>query len=60
MRTTLDKMADQEIGMLTTIIIGNSQTYYFKDLMVTPRGYRGKYDLEKKGGDLGRLAEKNV
>jgi len=58
-RTTLDQMADQEIGMLTTIIIGNSQTYYFKDLMVTPRGYRGKYDLEKKGGDLERLKEKD-
>lgn len=59
-RTTLDKMADQEIGMLTTIIIGNSQTYYFKDLMVTPRGYKSKYDLEKKGGDLTRFTEKTV
>lgn len=58
-RTTLDKMADQEIGMLTTLIIGNSQTYYFKDLMVTPRGYKGKYDLENKGGDLERLKEKD-
>ncbi len=57
-KTTLDKMADQEIGMLTTIIVGNSQTYYFKDLMVTPRGYRGKYDLANKGGDLQRLTEK--
>lgn len=59
-RTTLDQMADQEIGMLTTIIIGNSQTYYFKDLMVTPRGYRKKYDLVNKGGDLERLKEKEV
>jgi precorrin-3B C17-methyltransferase len=57
-RTTLDEMADQEIGMLTTIVVGNTQTYYFKKLMVTPRGYRSKYDLEKKGGDLTRLAEK--
>jgi precorrin-3B C17-methyltransferase len=57
-RTTLDKMADQEIGMLTTILIGNSQTYYFKHLMVTPRGYRGKYDLEKKGGDLSGMKVK--
>lgn len=57
-RTTLDQMADQEIGMLTTIVIGNSQTYYFKHLMVTPRGYRGKYELDKKGGDLTRLTEK--
>lgn len=59
-RTTLDQMADQEIGMLTTIVIGNSQTYYFKHLMVTPRGYRGKYELDKKGGDLTRLTEKPV
>jgi precorrin-3B C17-methyltransferase len=57
-RTTLDQMADQEIGMLTTIIIGNSQTYYFKDIRVTPRGYKGKYDLQRKGGDLERLKEK--
>lgn len=57
-RTTLDKMADQDIGMLTTIVIGNSQTYYFKELMVTPRGYKGKYDLENKGGDLERLKER--
>jgi precorrin-3B methylase len=57
-KTTLDKMADQEIGMLTTIIIGNSQTYYFKDIMVTPRGYKGKYDLQHKGGDLKRLDTK--
>jgi precorrin-3B C17-methyltransferase len=54
-RTTLDRMAEQEIGMLTTIVIGNSQTYYFKHLMVTPRGYRGKYDLETKGGDLAKV-----
>ena len=59
-RTTLDKMAEQEIGMLTTIIIGNSQTYYFKDLMITPRGYTNKYNLETKGGDLERLKEKEV
>jgi len=57
-RTTLDKMAEQEIGMLTTIVIGNTQTYYFKHLMVTPRGYRTKYDLEKKGGDLANLKVK--
>jgi precorrin-3B C17-methyltransferase len=59
-KTTLDEMADQEIGMLTTILIGNSQTYYFKNIMLTPRGYRGKYDLASKGGDLERLKEKNL
>ena len=59
-KTTLDKMADQEIGMLTTIIIGNSHTYYFKDIMLTPRGYQTKYNLETKGGELERLKEKEV
>ena len=43
--TTLDKMLDCEIGMQSTVIIGNSQTYTWKDLMITPRGYRDKYQL---------------
>ncbi len=43
--TTLDKMLDQEIGMQSTVIIGNSQTYTWNDLMITPRGYSGKYSL---------------
>lgn len=59
-RTRLDRMAEEDIGMLTTIIIGNSQTYYFKDIMLTPRGYKGKYNLQQKGGDLERLIEKSV
>lgn len=43
--TTLAKMLESEIGMQSTVIIGNSQTYTWNDLMVTPRGYRGKYQL---------------
>jgi len=43
--TTLDKMLDQEIGMLTTIVIGNSTTRVYADKMVTPRGYQKKYQL---------------
>jgi precorrin-3B C17-methyltransferase len=50
--TTLDKMVDHEIGMLTTILIGNGSTHWFKNLMVTPRGYKSKYDVKNKGGDL--------
>lgn len=42
--TTLDKMAEAEIGMLSTVLIGNSNTYVRAGLMVTPRGYAGKYD----------------
>ncbi len=41
--TTLDKMADAEIGMLTTVLIGNSNTFVRNGLMVTPRGYANKY-----------------
>jgi precorrin-2 C(20)-methyltransferase len=44
--TTLDDMLNHEIGMLTTVIIGNSRTFTFEGLMVTPRGYQTKYELE--------------
>ncbi len=44
--TTLEKMLDHEIGMLTTILIGNAATFTYEGLMVTPRGYTHKYDLE--------------
>ena len=43
--TTLDDMLASEITMQSTVIIGNSQTYTWNDLIITPRGYRGKYDL---------------
>jgi len=40
----LDQMRDCKIGMLTTVLIGNSSSYMQKGLMVTPRGYANKYD----------------
>jgi precorrin-3B C17-methyltransferase len=57
---TLDAMADCDIGMLTTVLIGNSSTFMKDGLMVTPRGYENKYqgitggliDGEKKGRSL--------
>ena len=39
--TTLDKMLEQPIDMLTTVIIGNSTTRNYADWMITPRGYLG-------------------
>ncbi|SFU85382.1 precorrin-3B C17-methyltransferase [Alicyclobacillus macrosporangiidus] len=45
-RTTLQDMLDHDIGMLTTVIIGNSTTFYHDGLMITPRGYQRKYDLD--------------
>ncbi len=43
--TTLDKMSECDIGMLSTVLIGNSNTYVRDGLMVTPRGYANKYDM---------------
>ncbi|MBI4361735.1 MAG: precorrin-3B C(17)-methyltransferase [Euryarchaeota archaeon] len=56
--TDLAHMLDHDIGMLTTLIIGNSTTYRIGDLIVTPRGYKSKYDLSKtarKGEGEGEL-----
>lgn len=47
--TTLDKMLDQPIDMLTTVIIGNSTTRNYADWMITPRGYFAR-DKEIKEG----------
>ncbi len=54
----LDEMAEQDIGMLTTVLIGNSSTYIEQGLMITPRGYGNKYDAitgeAKQGEKAGR------
>ncbi|WKJ91953.1 precorrin-3B C(17)-methyltransferase [Methylomonas montana] len=56
--TTLAQMADCEIGMLCTVLIGNSSTFVREGLMVTPRGYANKYDTltgeAKHGEQAGR------
>ncbi len=46
--TDLEHMMDHEIGMDTTIIIGNSTTFTHYGRMVTPRGYETKYDLKSE------------
>lgn len=43
--SSLENVLDQDIGMQTTVIIGNSTTFIFQDRMVTPRGYSDKYGL---------------
>ncbi|MBI1819721.1 MAG: precorrin-3B C(17)-methyltransferase, partial [Nitrospirae bacterium] len=53
--TTLDKMAEAEVGMLTTILIGNESTFRYLDFLITPRGYSGKYDL-----DSGEIIHKGI
>jgi precorrin-3B C17-methyltransferase len=46
--TDLEHMLDYEIGMNTTIIVGNSTTFNLDGWMVTPRGYHKKYDLSRE------------
>lgn len=47
--TTLDAMTEGEIGMTTTLIVGNASSFVRAGLMVTPRGYHRKYDLAEGG-----------
>jgi precorrin-3B C17-methyltransferase len=42
----LDNFLDYEIGMLTTVLIGSSNSYLFEGYMVTPRGYTNKYNSD--------------
>jgi precorrin-3B C17-methyltransferase len=40
----LENHADQ-LGMISTVIVGNSSTYMYQDLMINPRGYTSKYNI---------------
>lgn len=42
---TLATMCEHEVGMLTTILIGNTNTYMAAGRMITPRGYANKYNV---------------
>ena len=48
--TDLENLPDHsdKLGMISTVIIGNSSTYTYKDLMINPRGYKSKYNLEEQ------------
>lgn len=43
--TTLDKLGNCEVDMFTTVFIGNSRTRVIDGKMVTPRGYKDKYEV---------------
>ncbi len=46
--STLKDFDDKEINMQTTIIIGNSQSFFANNWLITPRGYQKKYEDEFK------------
>lgn len=50
--TNLGEMLDHDIGMLTTVIIGNSSTFLYDNKMITPRGYQRKYTLNSEKQNL--------
>jgi cobalt-precorrin 5A hydrolase / cobalt-factor III methyltransferase / precorrin-3B C17-methyltransferase len=43
--TDLENMRDSDIDMQTTVIIGNSKTFLWNHLMITPRGYENKFAI---------------
>jgi precorrin-3B C17-methyltransferase len=48
--TDLEHMLEHadSLGMLSTVIIGNSSTFMYDGLMINPRGYKSKYTLVKE------------
>jgi precorrin-3B C17-methyltransferase len=58
--TTLEKMTECDIGMLSTVLIGNSNTFVRHGLMVTPRGYANKYDVESGATHSGEQAGRSL
>ena len=47
--TTLARLSEAAVDMLSIILVGNSHTYLYQGKMVTPRGYADKYDLTHSG-----------
>ncbi len=43
--TTLGQLPEAEITMQSTVIVGNSKTFQWREFMITPRGYADKYAL---------------
>jgi precorrin-3B C17-methyltransferase len=48
--TTLENMLEHQdmLGMITTVIVGNSSTFNYKGMMINPRGYTSKYQLVRQ------------
>ncbi|MGF1715390.1 precorrin-3B C(17)-methyltransferase [Photobacterium chitinilyticum] len=44
--TTLAQFTDLDFGMNAAVIVGNSSSFQYHDWIVTPRGYRNKYQLD--------------
>ncbi len=38
----------EKLGMISTVIVGNSSTYNYNDLMINPRGYTSQYKIQEQ------------
>ena len=45
--TSLGELHQADVDMQTTVFVGNSTTFTYDGVMVTPRGYAEKYDMGK-------------
>lgn len=45
--TTLDSVPTDKVDMQSTLIVGNSTTFIYNNVMVTPRGYKGVENVGK-------------
>ncbi len=52
--TTLKELDPEQIDMFTVLLIGNSQTYFFENQMITPRGYYGEMKQKKEEVGIGQ------
>lgn len=50
--TTLEALDPEQVDMFTVVIIGNSQSYCWNDIMITPRGYYR--EVESKENKVGQ------
>lgn len=52
--TTLGNFDPEKIDMFTVVLIGNSQSYFFENKIITPRGYYGEMKQEKAKEGVGQ------
>lgn len=52
--TTLANFDPEEIDMFTLVLLGNSQSYFYEDKIITPRGYYGEMKIKKEEIGIGQ------
>ena len=52
--TDLQNFTEHDIGMLTTVLVGSTNTYMYEGFMVTPRGYANKYEVASGAARAGQ------